>query len=75
MSRRYSQKERSFAGANESDSMMKDEALQLKFLQRGIGNQFHLVLGHFRVRFVIDSLNLAIVLQLPDHAPEIDDCS
>ena len=40
-----------------------------------IRNQFHLMTRHLFMRFVIDSFNLAVVLQLSDHTPEIDDCA
>jgi len=34
-----------------------------------------LVLGHFTMRLVIDSLNFAAILDWSDYAPEINNCA
>ena len=55
--------------------MMNDNLLKLKPLCGPFGNSFQLVLGHFIMRVIIDSLNFAAILDWPDYAPEINNCA
>ena len=73
MRSRHSQEQRRFTRAHKPDSMMQQYTTQRKFLRRGLGNQFHLMLRHHFVRFIIDPLDLIFVFQLSDGAPEIHD--
>jgi len=72
MWRADSQEQRSFARVHETNSMMKHYLLQLKFSNRGLSDQSHLMFRHFFVRFVIDAFNLAPVFQFSDHPGKID---
>jgi len=72
MLRAYSQKQRRFAGPHKSGPVMKQDLVQSKLLPRGIGNDFHLMLGHGFVSFIIDSFDFTAVFQFPNDSPEID---
>ena len=74
MSRAHSEKQRRLASPYESYSMMKHNLFQLKFLKRRFRDQSHLVLRHFRMRFIINPFNLTIIFQLSDDTPENDHC-
>ena len=52
--------------------MMKQNLLQLKFFDRALGDELHLMLRHRGVRLIIDSLDLAPVFELADDSPKID---
>ena len=51
---------------------MNDGELKPKSLCGPFGNPFQLVLGHFTMRLVIDSLNFAAILEWSDYAPEVN---
>jgi len=69
MWRADSQEQRSFARVHETNSMMKHYLLQLKFSNRGLSDQSHLMFRHFFVRFVIDAFNLAPVFAYTSALP------
>jgi hypothetical protein len=75
MRTRHSQKEGWFSNFDKTDSVMKDNELKPKSPCGLFGNSFQLVLGHFTMRVVIDSLNFAAILDRPDYAPEINNCA
>lgn len=75
MLRAYSQKQRCFTRGHKSDSMMKENVVQSKSLSRGIGNYFHLMLGHDLVSLVIDPSDLAAVFHFSNHSEKIDNRS
>ena len=75
MRTRHSQKKGWFSNFDKTDSVMKDNELKPKSLCGLFGNSFQLVLGHFTMRLVIDSLNFAAILDWPDCAPEINNCA
>ena len=52
--------------------MMNDNKLKPKFLHRLLGNLPQLMLGHFSMRFVIDSFEFAPIFKFPHHSPKID---
>jgi hypothetical protein len=54
---------------------MNYNQLKPKSLSGLSGNSFQLVLGHFTMRLVIDSLNFATILTWSDYAPEINSCA
>jgi len=72
MLRPYSQKQRCFPRRHKSDPMMKQNLVQSKSLSRGVGDDFHLMLGHGFVSFIIDSFDFTAVFQFPNDSPEID---
>jgi hypothetical protein len=72
MRTRHSQKEGWFSNRDKSNSMVNDNALEPKSLSGLFGNSFQLVLGHFPVRVIIDSLNLAAILDWSDYAAKIN---
>lgn len=55
--------------------MMKQDLVQSKSLGRGIGNDFHLMLGHGLVSFIIDSFDFTAIFQFSNYSPEIDNRS
>ncbi len=55
--------------------MMKQNLVQSKSLSRGVGNNFHLMLGHGFVSFIIDSFDFMTLFQLSNYSPKIDDRS
>ena len=75
MRTRHSQKKGWFSNCDKSNSMMNDNELKPKSLCGLFGNSFQLVLGHFPMRIIIDSLNLAAILDWSDYAPKINNCS
>src|SRR5215204_1942947 len=68
----HSQKKGCFTDCDKTNPVMKDNELKLKSLCGLFGNSFQLVLGHFTMRLVIDSLNFAAILDWSDYAPEIN---
>ncbi len=73
MRRCNSEKQRSFAGTNKTCSMMQYHLLQLKLFGSRLSDQSKLMFGHFEMRFVLNSLNLAIALHFANHSKKIDD--
>src|SRR5689334_6302820 len=54
---RNSQEKGCFTNRDKTNPMMNDNELKPKSLRGLFGNSFQLVLGHFRMRIIIDSLN------------------
>ena len=75
MRTRHSQKKRWFSNGDKSNSMVNDNELEPKSLCGLFGNSFQLVLGHFPMRIIIDSVNFAAILDWSDYTPEINDCA
>jgi hypothetical protein len=75
MRTRHSQEKGRFSDCNKTSPMMNDNSLKLKPLCGLFGNSFQLVLGHFMMRVISDSLNFAAILHWSDHAPEINNCA
>ena len=75
MRTRHSQKKRRFSDCGKTNSVMNDDELKPKSFCGLFGNSFQLVLGHFTMRLVIDSLNFAAILDWSDYAPEINQCA
>jgi hypothetical protein len=75
MRTRHSQKKGWFSNCDKSNSMVNDNALEPKSLCGLFGNSFQLVLGHFPMRIIIDSLNLAAILDWSDYAAKINNRS
>ena len=55
--------------------MVNDNELEAKSLCGLFGNSIQLVLGHFPMRIIIDSLNLAAILDWSDYAAKINNRS
>src|SRR5260370_13732018 len=72
MLRPYPQKQRCFPRRHKSDSMMKQNLVQSKSLSRGVGDDFHLMLGHGFVSFIIDYFYFMTLFQLPTSSPTIN---
>ena len=72
MRTRHSQKKGWFSNGDKSNSMVNDNELEPKSLCGLFGNSFQLVLGHFPMRIIIDSLNFAAILDWSDYAPKIN---
>ena len=51
---------------------MKQDLVQSKIVHRGVSNDFHLMLGHGLVSFIIDSLDFTAIFQFSDQSPKID---
>ncbi len=75
MRTRHSQKKRWFSNSDKTKPVMNDDELKPKSLCGLFGNSFQLMLGHFMMRVVIDSLNFAAILDWSDYAPEINNCA
>ena len=75
MRTRHSQKKGCFPNCDKTNPVMNDNELKPKSLCGLFGNSFQLVLGHFTMRLVIDSLNFAAILDWSDYAPEINNCA
>jgi hypothetical protein len=63
MRTRHSQKQRWFTYCDKSNSMMNDDELKTKSLCGQFGDSFQLVLGHFPMRIIIDSVDFAAILK------------
>ena len=72
---RHSQKKRWFSNGDKSNSMVDDNELEPKSLCGLFGNSFQLVLGHFPMRIIIDSLDFAAIFDWSDYAPKINNCA
>ena len=75
MRTRHSQKKGCFSGRDKTNPVMNDNDLKAKSLYGLFGNSFQLVLCHFKMRLVIDSLNFAAILEWSHYAPEINNCA
>src|SRR5262249_47435360 len=72
MRSRHSHKKGWFSNCDKTDPVTKNYELKPKSLCGLFGNSFQLVLGHFTMRLLIDSLNFAAILDWSDYAPEIN---
>ena len=63
MRTRHSQKKGWFSNCDKTNPVMNDDAHKPKSLCGLFGNSFQLMLGHFTMRLVIDSLNFAAILE------------
>jgi len=72
MSTAYSRKERRFPNRDEPNPMMNDHRSQPKFDGGPFGNLPQLMLGHFAVRLVIDSVDFAPILRAAHNPLKID---
>jgi hypothetical protein len=72
MRTRHSQKKRWFSNRDKTNPVMNGDELEPKLLCGLFGNSFQLVLGHFPMRIIIDSLNLAAILDWSDYAAKIN---
>lgn len=75
MRARHSEEKRWFSNGDKTKSVMNDNELKSKSLCGLLGNSFQLVLGHFTMGLVIDSLNFAAILDWSDYAPKINKCA
>ena len=69
----HPQKKRWFANRDNSDSVMNNNQLKSKFVRGLLGNLSQLMFGHFSMRFIFNSIDLASILNAPDDPREIDD--
>ena len=72
MLRAHSHKQRCFTRSHKPDPMMKQDLVQSKILDRCTGKDFHLMIRHGFVSFIIDSFNLTTVFQCSNDTPEIN---
>src|SRR5206468_11221393 len=63
----HSQKKRWFSNCNEINPVMNDNEHESKLLCGLFGNLFQLVLGHFQMRIIIDSVDFAAILYWSDY--------
>jgi hypothetical protein len=63
---RHSEEKGCFTNRDKTDSVMNDNELKPKSLCGLFGNSFQLVLCHFTMRVVINSLNFAAILDWSD---------
>ena len=74
MSSRYANDDGRFTRADKSNPMPdKNLARVFEFLRCALGYDSHLVLGHFRMRFVFDPANFAAIFRGSNRAPKNDD--
>jgi hypothetical protein len=69
---RHSQKKGWFSNFNEANSVMNDNKLKPELLCGHFGNSFQLVLGHFPMRIIIDSVDFTAIFKWSDYPPKID---
>jgi len=72
MRTRHPQKKRSFSNCDKTNPMMNDNYPKPKSVCGLLGNSFQLMLGHFTMCLVIDSLNFAAILDWSDYTPEVN---
>jgi len=72
MGTRHSQKKGWFPNCDKTKSVMNYNEFKPEPLCGLIGNSSQLTLGHFAMGIVIDSLNLAAILDWSNDAPEIN---
>jgi len=69
----HAQKKRWLSNSDKADSVMNDNNPKSKVLRGLIGNLSQLMFGHFSMRFIFNSIDLASILNAPDDPREIDD--
>src|SRR5437762_6605231 len=72
MRARHSQKKRWFSNCDKSNSVVNGNELESKFVCRLFRNSFQLVLRHFTMCLVLDSLDFTAVFKPPHHSPKRD---
>jgi hypothetical protein len=72
MRTRHSHKERRFPNSDKSNSVMNQNGPKSKFHCGLLSNLPQLVLGHFPVRFVIDSFDFAPILGATNNPSKIN---
>jgi hypothetical protein len=69
----HAQKKRWLPNGDKSDSVMNDNNPKSKVLRGLLGNLSQLMVGHFSMRFIFNSIDLASILNAPNDPREIDD--
>ena len=64
-----------FPNRDKSNSVVNGHELESKLLCRLFCNSFQLVLRHFTMRLVFDSIDFAAVFKSPHRSPKLDDRS
>lgn len=72
MPTRHSQKKGWFSNFDKSNPVMNDYELKPKSLCGLFGDSFQLVLGHFSMRIIIDSVDFAPIFDWSHHTPKIN---
>jgi len=73
MRARYSQKKRWFSNLDKTNSVMNCNEREPEPFSGLFGNSLQLMLGHWRMRIIMDSVDFAAVFYYTDHAPKIHD--
>jgi hypothetical protein len=68
----HSQEKGCFTNWDKPNAVVNHHVLKLKSVCGLFAKSLQLVLGHFPMRLVINSLNVATILGWPDDAPKID---
>ena len=68
----HSHKKRWFPNGNKSDPVMNDNNPKSKVLRGLLGNSSQLMFGHFSMRFIFNSIDLASILKSPHHSQKIE---
>jgi len=63
MRTRHPQKKRWFSNCDKSNSVMNDNELQPELLCGLFGDSFQLMLGHFPMRIIIDSVDFTAIFK------------
>ena len=69
----HAQKKRWLPNGDKADAVMNDNNPKSKVLRGLIGNLSQLMVGHFSMRFIFNSIDLASIFNAPDDPREIDD--
>src|SRR5206468_5584843 len=72
MRTRHSQEKRWFSNCDKSNSMVNDNELKPKLVCGLFRYSFQLMLRHFAMRVVVDSLDFAAIFKSPHHSPKLD---
>ena len=68
----YGHDKRWFSSRDKSNSMVNGNELKSKVVCSLFRNSFQLVLRHFTMCFVLDSINFASAFKPPHHSPKLD---
>jgi len=68
----HAQKKRWLSNSDKADSVMNDNNPKSKVLRGLLGNLSQLMFGHFSMRFIFHSIEVASILYSPDDPREID---
>ena len=69
----HAQKKRWLPNVDKADSVMNANNPKSKVLRGLLGNSSQLMFGHFSMRFIFNSIDLAFILKFADDPREIDD--